>query len=36
MEKYVHVALRLWVYSTVLNKMKPELCFFLEKPSLVY
>ena len=25
--KYV---LRIWVYSTVLNKMKPQLCFFLK------
>ena len=32
MEKYV---LRIFVYSTVLNNMKPQLCFFLEKPSLV-
>ena len=31
--KYV---LRIWVYSTVLNKMKPQLCFFLKKRSLVF
>ena len=30
--KYV---LRIWVYSTVLNEMKPQLCFFLKKPSLI-
>ena len=27
--------LRIWVYITVLKRMKPQLCFFLKKPSLV-
>ena len=42
MTMYVHGTLirnrkelRIRVYNTVLNKMKPQLCFFLKKPSLV-
>ena len=27
--------LRITVYSIVLKRMKPQLCFFLKKPSLV-
>ena len=27
---------RIWVHSTVSKKMKPQLCFFFKKPSLVF
>ena len=28
--------LRIWVCIMVLKRMKPQLCFFLKKPSLVH
>ena len=29
------ILLRIWVYSTVMKKLKPHLCFLLKKPSPV-